>query len=158
MGMSRPNLMTAIGILLGAAALTSGPVSAGDERIGLRGYDPVAYFTMAQPLEGTPEFQYVLDGVRYQFATVEHLELFRADPDRYAPRYKGLCAMGLGAKGYKVEADPNNWVIHEGRLYVTQREFGPAAFRTDPERWTSSADAHLEALEKLPVGSGIAWW
>lgn len=149
----------AIGCCLGsAAALSGGPSAAAEERLALQGYDPVAYFTMGRPVQGKPEFTYALDAVRYWFASSKHLELFRADPDRYVPQYKGLCAMGLGAKGYKVEADPHNWLIHEGRLYVTQRDFGPPAFKTDPKRWVASADAHIKALEGLPVGSGLAWW
>ncbi len=84
--------------------------------------------------------------------------MFINDPDRYVPQYRGLCAMGLGAKGYKVEANPENWVIHEGQLYVTQQEFGPIAFRTDPERWVSSANVYMQALDGLPIGSSVSWW
>lgn len=147
-----------LGFLLASGILAVGPSGAETERLAIRGFDPVAYFTMGRPVQGRPEFEYTLDKVHYHFATTEHLEMFRQDPDRYAPQYRGLCAMGLGAKGYKVEANPENWVIHEGRLYVTQREFGPGIFRTNPKRWVASANTNVDALEELPIGSSLSWW
>ncbi len=147
-----------LAILFAFAILAPGTTSAEPGRLAIKGYDPVAYFTMGRPVQGAPEFEYTVDDVRYRFATVEHLEMFIKDPDRYAPQYSGLCAMGLGAKGYKVEASPENWVIHEGQLFVTQAKFGIPAFQTNPERWVSSADVYVLALEGLPIGSSLSWW
>ena len=144
--------------VLGLLAMSTTVAAASQPRLGIKGYDPVAYFTMSRPVAGKPELEHTFDEVRYRFATPEHLALFQADPERYAPRFRGLCAMGLGAKGYKVEANPENWVIHEGRLYLTQRDFGPPAFRRNPERWRAAAKAHLEKLEALPIGSALSWW
>ena len=127
-------------------------------RLAIKAYDPVAYFTMGRPVQGKSEFRYDMDGVRYQFVSSEHLKMFRRDPDRYAPRFRGLCAMGLGAKGYKVAANPEYWVIHEGRLYMTQRDFGPPIFKKSPERWVAAAATHLSELEDAPIGTGISWW
>lgn len=143
-------------------ALGASWAAAGDPpdepRLALKGYDPVAYFTMGRPVPGNPEFQHDVDETRYYFATAEHLELFEEDPDHYAPQYRGLCTMGLAAKGYRVEANPENWVIHEGRLYVTQRSFGPEGFRKAPERWVVEAEENLELLEDAPIGTGLSWW
>lgn len=66
--------------------------------------------------------------------------------------------MGLAAKGYKVTANPENWTIHQGRLYVTQRDFGPPIFRKDPKRWIASANVNVEALKDVPIGSALSWW
>ncbi len=145
-------------IVFAFAMLAPGATSADLGRLAIKGYDPVAYFTMGRPVQGEPEFEHTVDDVRYRFATAEHLEIFIKDPDRYLPQYRGLCAMGLGAKGYKVEANPENWVIHEGQLYVTQQDFGPTVFQTDPKRWVSSADVYVQALEGLPIGSSLSWW
>ncbi len=150
-------------LLLGAVAAPTPALAAGggqgdEPRLGIKGYDPVAYFTVGRPVRGKPEFHHDLDEVRYRFASTENLALFRADPDRYAPRFGGLCAMGLGAKGYKVEANPENWAIHKGRLYVFQRSFGRPGFRKDPERWAASAKSNLQVLADRPMGSGLSWW
>lgn len=158
MALFRTAGLACAGLFCAVLSASAGQPQAAAERLALKGYDPVAYFTMGRPVQGKPEFEFAVDGVRYYFATAEHLEMFRKEPDRYAPQYQGLCAMGLGAKGYKVEADPNFWVIHEDRLYVTQRDFGPPAFKTDPKRWVTSADANVKALDELPIGSALAWW
>ena len=154
----------AAGILLvgltvaAASSRAEGVDQAAQPRLALKGYDPVAYFTMGRPMSGKPEYWHEVDEVRYHLATAEHLALFQEDPDRYAPQYRGLCTMGLAAKGYRVEANPENWVIHEGRLYVTQRSFGPAGFRKDPDRWVVAAEENLEVLEDAPIGSSVSWW
>lgn len=132
--------------------------AAEEPRLGLKGYDPVAYFTMGRPVEGNSQFQYEFDEIRYRFISAKHLELFSGDPDKYAPRYRGLCTMGLGAKGYKVEANPENWIIHNGQLYLTQRSFGPKIFRKAPDRWTVAAQVNVRVLEKAQIGTGISWW
>lgn len=132
--------------------------AAGEAQLAIKGYDPVAYFTMSRPVKGKPEISSVIDGVRYRFVSAKHLKMFREDPDRYVPQFRGLCAMGLAAKGYKVVADPENWVIYNDRLYLTQRSFGPPIFKKAPEKWSMAARDHLKSLEDLPVGSSLSWW
>ena len=131
---------------------------ADDIPLALKGYDPVAYFTMGKPVRGKSEFQHVFDDVRYHFVSVEHRTQFRREPDRYVPQFSGLCSMGLGAKGYKVEANPEFWAIHNDRLYLTQRDFGPPIFKKSPKRWAAAATNHIKELKDAPVGSGISWW
>jgi YHS domain-containing protein len=86
-------------------------------RLVLKGYDPVAYFTDGKPIQGKPEYEAVYDDARYHFASARHLEQFKADPDRYAPQYAGSCAAGV-AIGLKVEAEPEHWLIVDGKLFV----------------------------------------
>ena len=129
-----------------------------EPRLGLKGYDPVAYFTIGKPTKGNAKFQDLFEDVHYRFASAKHLKMFRTDPDKYAPRYTGLCAMGLGAKVYKVEANPENWTIHNGQLYLTQRSFGPPIFRKAPDKWSEAANKHVQVLKDAPIGTGISWW
>jgi hypothetical protein len=139
------------------AGLGIGRAMAEEPRLGLKGYDPVAYFTIGKPTKGDSRFSEFFDDFRYQFASAKHLEMFRNDPDKYAPRYSGLCAMGLGANGYKVEANPEYWIIHDGQLYLTQRSFGPPLFRKAPNRWSEAARKHMKVLRDAPNGTGISW-
>lgn len=131
---------------------------AAETRLGLKGYDPVAYFTMGRPAVGNSKFQHQFNEVRYHFLSSQHLELFSENPDKYAPRYNGLCSMGLGVNGYKVEANPENWVIHDGQLFVTQRSFGPPGFLKSPARWMAAAQEFERVLARAQIGSGISWW
>ena len=81
------------------------PAQADDQRLALKGYDPVAYFTEKHPTKGDPQYQHDWDGATYRFASAKHLELFKADPDRYLPQYSNWCAASV-AKGEKVHGNP----------------------------------------------------
>lgn len=120
-----------------------------DDRLAIKGYDPVAYFTDAKPTLGDPRYEYEWDGAVYQFASAKHLDLFKADPDRYAPQYQNWCTAAL-SKGYRLVADPNIWLIHEGRLYLFGAPAGPAKFAADPAAFVSNADANYPRVSGLP--------
>ena len=98
--------------------------------LAIKGYDPVAYFTDGKPTRGVPEIEYEWDSLRYRFSRAEHRELFKSDPVRYAPQFGNYCAMAL-SKGELVEADPENWLISDGKLYVFGKPVGPELFRKD---------------------------
>ncbi|THK33736.1 hypothetical protein EHS39_34520 [Ensifer sp. MPMI2T] len=123
-------------------------------RLALKGYDPVAYFTEGRPTRGKAEFEYTWDEVRYRFASEQHMSMFRGDPDRYAPQYAGSCAMGM-SKGMKVEANPENWLISGGRLFVFRPSDGPARFQANPQGVAAVADRNWEQLKKAPIGAAI---
>lgn len=152
------SVIAILGFFVVPLAFGAERAAADEPRLSLKGYDPVAYFTMGRPTKGNAKFQAAFEDVRYHFVSSKHLEIFRGDPDKYAPRFTGLCAMGLGAKGYKVEANPENWVIHKGHLYLTQRSFGPPIFRKGPDRWVDAAGKHVRILKDAPIGTGISWW
>jgi len=65
------------------------PVNQSWRGVAIKGYDPVAYFTLGQPAQGKKEFEYEWQGAKWRFAGQEHLELFKADPEKFAPRYGG---------------------------------------------------------------------
>lgn len=97
---------------------TSMPAYAGGKRkLAIKGYDPVAYFTLGKAVPGIPEIEHEWDEHRYLFSRPEHRELFRTDPVRYAPQFTNVCAMAL-ALGKIVDADPESWLISEGKLYI----------------------------------------
>ena len=85
-------------LFLGLSALAQ---TGDDDRLALKGYDPVAYFTDKRPIVGDSQYQHEWDGAIYRFASAKHLELFKADPDRYLPQYHNWCAASV-AKGEKV--------------------------------------------------------
>jgi hypothetical protein len=47
---------------------------------------------------------------------------------RYAPQFANFCAMSL-ANGELVEADPESWLISDGKLYFFGKREGPELFR-----------------------------
>lgn len=96
--------------------------------LAIKGYDPVAYFTLGRPVHGLPEIEFEWDDYRYRFSSAEDRELFKVDPVHYAPQFANFCAMAL-SKGEIVEANPENWLISDGKLYVFGKTVGPDLFR-----------------------------
>ena len=113
-------------------ALSIPSIAANELPLAIKGYDPVAYFTAGKPTPGLPAFEHAWDEQRYRFANAENRELFKADPVRYAPQFGNFCAMALSL-GQLVEADPENWLVSDGKLYVFGKPApaGPALFQKD---------------------------
>ena len=119
------------------------------ERLGLKGYDPVAYFTLGAATPGVAAYEFVWDGVRYRFASARHRDMFRADPDRYSPQFGGQCAMNM-ANGNVRESDPTIWVISNGRLYVFASSAGSERFRLETAANAARAATNWQTLKNTP--------
>jgi YHS domain-containing protein len=117
-------------------------------RVGLKGYDPVAYFTLSAPTLGVAQYEYVYDGVLYRFANAHHRDLFKANPERYAPQFGGSCAMNMSS-GVRREADPTIWVISNGNLYVFAGTGGQSRFREDTAA-AGRASENWKTLKNTP--------
>ncbi|MBI3218871.1 MAG: YHS domain-containing protein [Bacteroidetes bacterium] len=83
----------------------------------IRGYDAVTYFTDSVPQKGKPEFVVDYKNAKWYFASAKNAELFKADPEKYAPQFGGYCAFGM-SRGYKAETQPDAWTIVDGKLYL----------------------------------------
>jgi YHS domain-containing protein len=137
-----PVLTIVFGGQLRAAEMAS-PVPG--KRIALAGYDPVSYFTQARPEKGSREFWYAFDDAVYLFSGAKHRALFAADPERYAPQYHGYCTMKVSERE-RAEADPEAWVIVEGKLYVFRSKKGLARFNENRAEILGRADAAWKNL------------
>lgn len=105
--------------------------------VGVSGYDLVAYFTDGRPVRGTAQFKTTHQGIEYRFASAEHLAAFRASPARYLPQYGGYCAWAV-SQNYTASANPNNWRIVEGRLYINYND----EIQT---RWEGDIPGHIRS-------------
>jgi len=85
--------------------------------LALSGYDPVAYVEEGRPVEGERAFSHDWQGATWRFASQDHLDRFKAEPERFAPRYGGYCAWAV-SQGYTASADPQAWRIVDGKLYL----------------------------------------
>jgi hypothetical protein len=120
-------------------------INAGDNHIAIGGYDTVAYFTAGKPTKGDPRFEANWQEARWQFATAEHRDMFVRDPDRYAPRYGGFCAVGL-ARGYLATVDPQAWRLVDGKLFLTFTTKGQDIFQEDIAGTIANAEKNWETL------------
>ena len=108
---------------------TSIPLVAADRALlAIKGYDPVAYFTLGKPTVGLAELAYEWDEHRYLFSRAEHREIFKADPVRYAPQFANFCAVAL-TRGELDEGNPEYWLVSEGKLYLFGKPIGPGVFQ-----------------------------
>lgn len=148
--MTRRDLLSAAVGFAFAVTLPFGAALAGDEApLALQGYDPVAYFTLEGATMGDERIETEWDGARYRFASEGHLDLFRDDPDLYLPQFGNLCTMSL-SRGEVVVADPEHWMIHDGRLHIFGRPIGPGLMAEDPEGIEKRARSHWAALPTPP--------
>ena len=71
------------------SAWAKSPVNKNWRGVAIKGYDPVAYFTLGKPLAGKKEYEYQWQDAKWLFANEDHLSLFSSDPEKYAPQYGG---------------------------------------------------------------------
>ncbi len=102
------------------------------ENVAIHGYDTVAYFTEGKPMQGKDEFEEVWEDARWQFSSATNRELFKANPERYAPQFGGYCAGGL-AVGEYADGDPKLFTIVDGKLYLIKNKKYQMAWRKAPE-------------------------
>jgi hypothetical protein len=57
--------------------------------VAIKGYDPVAYFTLGKPAKGSDEFELEWMEAKWRFSNARHMDLFKSDPGKYAPQYGG---------------------------------------------------------------------
>ncbi len=91
-----------------------------EKGVAISGYDPVSYF-LGSPQKG--KITYTNAGISYKFASTTNLEMFKKNPTKYEPLYGGWCAYAMGAKGEKVEVDPENYKIVNGSLNLFYKNF-----------------------------------
>ena len=121
--------------------------------LAIQGYDPVAYFTDGRPVRGLPEFAYQWDDYRWHFASAAHRDMFKADPVRHAPQFGDYCAMALSL-GQVVVANPENWLIRDGKLYVFGKPTpaGPALFQKNVAANIDKTNRNRSILTGCPAG------
>jgi YHS domain-containing protein len=91
--------------------------------VAIKGYDPVAYFTIGEPTKGSSDITYQWDDAEWWFSTEAHRDEFAADPLAYVPQFGGNCAVAA-ATGHRVKASPKRWRIEkDGRLYLNKDRF-----------------------------------
>jgi YHS domain-containing protein len=119
--------------------------------IGVKGYDPVAYFTAGRPTPGSEKFSYRLKKVTYRFASEEDREEFKAAPEKYLPRYGGYCAYAMSLDRI-ADIDPSRWEIVNHKLYLNNNYLSFHLWSLDKDRNIASADRNWPSYPKQREG------
>jgi len=129
--------------LLALPLIAAGPVWTGEDgkSPAAGGTDVVSYFT-GTPVPGTPALSTDYQEARFQFATKENLEAFKATPGRYLPQYGGHCAWAA-AEGRRAGGNPAVWKIVDGKLYLNCSKDAEA-------KWQANLQANITKADE--------WW
>lgn len=126
-----------------------------DSTLAVEGYDVVAYQD-GSAKEGSKKFESVYRGVTYRFIDEKNRTRFAADPEKFVPTYGGWCASAMGAKGKKVEIDPKNFKVKDGRLFLFYKDFFSDALKDwnkHEAEWEPAADESWKKISGEATGS-----
>lgn len=115
--MKKVLVLALVVVFAGIAAPAQKPSTFIQSGKAIRGYDPVAYFTESKPVKGYDSLHLDWNNATWYFSSGKNLNLFKANPEKYAPQYGGYCAYGL-SNGYKAATEPDAWTIESGKLYL----------------------------------------
>jgi YHS domain-containing protein len=116
-----------------------------DKGVILDGYDAVAFFTDSKPVQGDEKFQYSYQDAIYYFASQQHLDLFKGNPDKYKPQFGAWCAYAVSL-GRIAPIDVNTFSIVEGRLVIQHNERAVKGWNKDVAGNLSKADKYWPAV------------
>ncbi len=135
--------------LAGLPALAAAPAAMADDSPvytgtfsddALQGYDAVAYFKQGKAVEGEKKFSTRYKGAEWKFSSLENLNAFISNPEKYAPQYGGHCAWAA-AQGKTAKGDAKNWTIVDDKLYLNYNDDIQSKWETDKRNLITQADA-----------------
>jgi hypothetical protein len=121
--------------------------------VALKGYDPVAYYTDGAAAIGDPAISYQWQGATWLFSSAEHREAFKADAAHYAPQFGGYCAFAV-SRGTTADADPHQWAVVDGKLYVNNNAFAKKLWDQDRPGNIVAGDTNWPLIPKQPLAKG----
>ncbi|MFO0984242.1 MAG: YHS domain-containing (seleno)protein [Planctomycetota bacterium] len=132
--------------LLSASGLGGDLVNvSGASHVALSGYDPVAFFTDAKAVNGSPFISAEHQGATYFFASEAHQQLFVASPESYAPQFGGFCAFGV-AIDKVLPVDISTWQVRDGKLYLNLNAEILKSFNADVDGNVAKAQKNWPGL------------
>ena len=119
--------------------------------VALRGDDAVALATGLKVVPGRAKFTVERDGVAYYFSSGKTMAKFKADPQRYMPKFGGFCAFGV-AVGKKLDASNRYADIVNGKLYVFLNAVAFQKYQEDKAGTLAKAEKNWPEMHHVAVG------
>ena len=120
-------------------------------RLAIGGYDTVAYFTVGKAVPGSSSIKPSGMTRAGSSPAKEDLDLFPANPEKYAAQYDGHCAMGVAYEnGHKDTVDPEAFTIVNGKLYVNHTKYWTTEWRKNEAENISQADKNWATVKDTP--------
>ena len=112
-----------------------------DKGVILDGYDAVAFFTDNKPVMGDAAFQFKYQDAIYYFASQQHLDMFKSDPEKYKPQFGGWCAYAVSL-GRIAPINVNTFSIVDNRLVIQHNDRAVKGWNKDVAGNLSKADKY----------------
>lgn len=107
-------------------------------RLGLGGYCPVRLLNDRQWIAGDSKLVALYDGFAYRFSDGRRLQIFRANPSKYAPALGGDNIVHFAKTGQRSPSDFTQGVVHDGRLYFVGSSSQRREFLDEPKRFANA--------------------
>ena len=117
------------------------------EGFAINGYDPVAYFDVAKPVQGQKQFSATWQGATFLFSSAANRDKFQAAPEKFAPQFGGYCAWAV-SNGYTATIDPQAWRIVDGKLYLNYSKSVQKKWQQDIPGRIAKAQENWPGLHK----------
>lgn len=153
-------LVILVAVLLGGCAARPGLISQAapvadvnaENGVGIKGYDPVAYFFGGNAVKGKAELSYRWSGITWLFSSEENRKLFSSKPETYAPQYGGYCAYAM-SRGRIADIDPTAWAVVDGKLYLNNNVVAHQLWNTDRAGNIIAANQNWPLMPKIPAST-----
>lgn len=116
-------LLIVVGCIGFAFAPQDASVYNAKKNVMLDGTDVVSILK-GSPCDGKKEITTAHAGLTYQFCNQENLNAFKSNPEKYMPAFGGWCAYALVEKPQKVEINPKNFKVVNGKLLLFYNAWG----------------------------------
>lgn len=134
-------------LLLTLSAYTQQPEVFQKKGYAIDGYDVVSYFIENKPVKGDSSIVMEWKNAKWLFSTSKNMELFKKDPEKYAPQYGGYCAYGC-SRGYKAPTTFDAYSIVNGKLYFNYNIDVRVIWNKDQENFIKKADLNWVTINK----------
>ena len=130
---------------VGALRAAGDRMSVDGRGVALDGYDTTAYWQHGAVRLGLDAHVVDWRGAKWHFATLEHADMFAADPEKFAPQFGGFCTRAMSFKKI-VNGDPQVWRIYEDHLYLFAQPVGGEKFDEGQDAMIAKAQAYWDTL------------
>lgn len=98
----------------------------------IEGYDAVAYYTQQKAVKGEKSIFYKWKDATWYFSSQENINLFKQNPEKYAPQFGGYCSFAVST-GFTAKIDPEAWIVKDGKLYLFNDQGVKSKWMENPE-------------------------
>lgn len=112
------------------------------------GYDVVAYFADQRPEKGVKDYTYNWMGAVWQFSSQKHMDLFKENPEKYAPQFGGYGSYGISIDKL-FHSDSELFTINNEKLYLFVNKEYKNKFLSNVDQNISKAEENWPNLRKI---------